>query len=162
MLMAEFARPADLVRAIDALRAKGARGFDAFTPYEVPEIQAALPSKRGSGLAWIVLVAALVGGCATYAFEWWIDVVDYPLDIGGRPDHAWPAFLPIAFEMAMLCAGITAFVGALALGGLPRLWHPVFEVAGFERASADRFWLAVEDPPADLSDLAAAERVVWA
>jgi hypothetical protein len=70
-------------------------------------------------------------------------VVDYPLNVGGRPYHSAPAFIPITFEMAVLFAATAALVSAIVLGGLPRLWHPVFEVDGFERATIDRFWLAV-------------------
>jgi len=95
--------------------------------------------------------------------------VDLPLDIGGRPLHSAPAFIPITFEMTVLCAAATALLSALVLGGLPRLWHPVFEVDGFERATIDRFWLAVDpgDPAIDRArDTAALEaagalRVVW-
>jgi hypothetical protein len=163
MLMIEFTRPADLVTAIGALRERGAARFDAYTPFEVQEIQAALPPRRRSRFAWVVLAAGLAGGFAAYMFEWWINVVDYPLNIGGRPDHSWPSFIPIAFEMAVLCAGLTAFFGAILVGGLPRLYHPVFDVIGFERATRDRFWLSCEDPPDALPDLAAlgAARVVW-
>jgi len=96
-------------------------------------------------------------------------VVDYPLDVGGRPLHSAPAFIPITFEMAVLFGSLAALISAIVLGGLPRLWHPVFDIDGFERATIDRFWLAVEagdgalDRDRDTAALegAGALRVIW-
>ena len=141
-LMAEFASGAALLDGLRALRARGVTGLDAFTPYEVEGLQELLGVRR-SRLTWIALVVGLAFGGGAYLLQWWINVVDYPLDIGGRPYHAAPAFIPITFEMTVLFASAAALISAIVLGGLPRLWHPVFEVEGFERASIDRFWLAV-------------------
>jgi hypothetical protein len=124
---------------------------------------------RRSWLSWIVLAAGLTFGGAAYLLQWWINVIDYPLNIGGRPYHSAPAFIPITFEMAVLFGGAAALISAIVLGGLPRLWHPVFEVDGFERASIDRFWVAVGagDPALDRARVTAALnsagalRVVW-
>ena len=141
-MMAEFPSGPLLLDAIRALHANGVTRLDAFTPYEVPGLLALLRVRR-SWLSWIVLAVALAAGGGAYLLQWWINVVDYPLDIGGRPYHSAPAFIPITFEMTVLFASAAALISAIVLGGLPRLWHPVFEVDGFERASIDRFWLAV-------------------
>ena len=141
-MLAEFASGEALLDGIRALAACGVSRFDAFTPYEVAGLQDMLGVRR-SWLSWIVLAVALVAGGGAYLLQWWINVIDYPLDIGGRPYHSAPAFLPITFEMAVLFGGAAALFSALVLGGLPRLWHPVFEIDGFERATIDRFWLAV-------------------
>jgi hypothetical protein len=166
--MAEFESGDALLRGLRALTACGLSRFDAFTPYEVHGLQEALGVRR-SRLGWIALVAALAGGAGAYLLQWWINVVDYPLNIGGRPYHSAPAFLPITFEMAVLFGSTAAFLSVLVLGGLPRLWHPVFEVDGFERATIDRFWLAVDTGDAALDRVrntsaleeAGALRVVW-
>jgi hypothetical protein len=149
------------------MRACGLTQLDAFTPYEVSGLHELLGVRR-SRLTWIALAAALVGGGSAYFLQWWINVVDYPLNIGGRPYHSAPAFIPITFEMAVLFGSSAALISALVLGGLPSLWHPVFEVAGFERATIDRFWLAVgagdtidrERETAEL-EAAGALRIVW-
>ena len=141
-MMAEFASGPALLDGIRALRELGVSRFDAFTPYEVPGLQEMLGVRR-SRLTWIALAVGLVFGGGAYLLQWWINVVDYPLNIGGRPYHSAPAFIPITFEMTVLFASAAALISAIVLGGLPRLWHPVFEVAGFERATIDRFWLAV-------------------
>jgi len=167
-VMAEFATGPALLGGIRALAEAGVSRFDAFTPYEVAGLPELLGVRR-SWLGWIVLASGLTFGGGAYLLQWWINVVDYPLDIGGRPYHSAPAFLPITFEMTVLFAAAGALISALVLGGLPRLWHPVFEVAGFERATIDRFWLAVDaaDPALDRArDTAALEaagalRVVW-
>lgn len=168
VMMAEFDSGPALLGGVRAARDCGLSRFDAFTPYEVDGLQEALGVRR-SRLTWIALAAGLVGGGGAYFLQWWINVVDYPLDIGGRPYHSAPAFIPITFEMAVLFAASAALISALVLGGLPRLWHPVFEIDGFERATIDRFWLAVDhgdtalDRDRDTAALMAAGalRVVW-
>lgn len=168
VVMAEFASGAALLDGIRALRARGVSRIDAFTPYEVKGLPDLLGVRR-SRLTWIALASGLAAGGGAYLLQWWINVIDYPLNIGGRPYHSAPAFLPITFEMTVLFASAAALISALVLGGLPQLWHPVFEVDGFERATIDRFWLAVGagDPELDRSrDTAALEatgalRVVW-
>lgn len=167
-LAAELTSGDELKRCIEILRALGMSRFDAFTPYEVDGLQELLGVPR-SRLPWIVLAAALLAGGGAYLLEWWINVVSYPLNIGGRPLHSAPAFLPIAFEMAVLFGSIAALVSALVLGGLPSLWHPMFEVEGFSSVTADRFWLAIGADDAALDrvsataalEAAGATRVVW-
>ncbi len=168
VLMAEFASGDALLDGARALRGNGLRDLDAFTPYEVHGLQETLGVPR-SRLTWLALLGGLTGAGAAYFLQWWINVVDYPLNIGGRPYYSAPAFIPITFEMGVLFASTAALLSALLLGGLPRLWHPVFEVEGFERATIDRFWLAIEaneaglDRERDSAALVAAGalRVVW-
>jgi hypothetical protein len=167
-MMAELASGAALLEAIRALRALGVSRFDAFTPYDVAGLHELLGVRR-SRLPWIALAVGLAAGGGAYVLQWWINVIDYPLDIGGRPLHSAPAFLPITFEMSVLFGAAAALISALVLGGLPALWHPVFEIDGFDRATIDRFWLAVgkADPAldrrraSDALEAVGALRVVW-
>lgn len=139
---AELASEDDLVNAIVELRRRGYRRMDAHTPFPSHRVLEALELAR-SPIPRLTLAGALIGGTGGYLLMWWTQAVDYPLDIGGRPDHAVPAFVPITFESAVLLGALFTFVGFLWMSGLPRLWKPLFEVEGFERASRDRFWLVV-------------------
>ncbi|MEO6776512.1 MAG: DUF3341 domain-containing protein [Kofleriaceae bacterium] len=167
-LAAELGTGEELKRCIETLRGLGMSRFETFTPYEVEGLEELLGVRR-SWLSWIVLAAALVGGGGAYLLEWWINVVAYPLDIGGRPLHSAPAFLPIMFEMAVLFGSAAALISALVLGGLPTLWHPMFEVEGFRSVTDDGFWLAIHASDAALDratataalETAGARRVVW-
>lgn len=157
MIYAEFTTAVALAQSVRAMRERGIAGIETYTPYDDPDVRAALGKPR-SKLGWIAGGAALVGGTAAYLVQWWINVADYPVNVGGKPDHSALAFVPITFEMAVLCAGLAVFVATLIASGLPRLYHPVFDVPGFERATIDRFWLAV--PACDRHFLGDAVRVV--
>src|SRR5437868_1055242 len=84
----------------------------------------------------------------------YVIAISYPLNIGGRPIHSWPAFIPITFELTVLAAALTAFIAVFVVSGLPRLHHPLFGLPQFERASQDRFFLCIEarDPAFDLAN----------
>jgi hypothetical protein len=142
VVLAEFDSAEKLARAARRLRELGCRDLDAFTPYPLPDLEPVLGIER-SRVARGVLGLGLFGGLFAYVFQWWISAVDYPLDVGGRPLHAGPAFIPITFETSVLFGAFAAIVGFVAYCGLPRLWDPLFEIEGFERATIDRFFLGV-------------------
>jgi len=142
-MLAEFA-DADKLRDA-AARAYGAgyRQIDAFSPYPVEGLSRAL-GFRQTRLPWVVLGGAAFGGITGYLMQYVTAVIVYPLNIGGRPAHSWPSFVPVTFEMTILCGALAAVLGMLALNSLPTPHHPVFHVAAFERASSDRFFLCIK------------------
>jgi len=141
-LIAEFGDDAALAKAIERVRELGVRELDAHTPYSTELVRDAVGA-RPSRLSAAVLAAGVLGAGAAYALEWYLVAHLYPLNVGGRPPHFPLGFVPVSFEMGVLFASATAFAGALFLGRLLRLWAPVFEVDGFERASRDTFWLTL-------------------
>lgn len=143
-VMAELSSPEALARALLELRRQGYRELDAHTPYPVDDVQEALGLKR-SPIPWFVLAGAAFGGSLGYLVQWFTSAVAYRLDVGGRPFHAAPAFVPITYELATLFGALVGFIAFFLLTGLPRPWHPVFEADGFESAARDRFWLRVCD-----------------
>ncbi|HEU4578076.1 MAG TPA: DUF3341 domain-containing protein [Polyangiaceae bacterium] len=141
-LLLEFEGPEALARAARELQRKGYVGLDAYTPYSTEEVRDALPDRR-SWIPYLVLVAGLCGAGGAYLLQWYLVGYLYPIDVGGRPPHMPLAFVPITFEMGVLCASFAAFFGVLWAGRLVRPWHPVFEAEGFESTSIDKFWLSV-------------------
>ena len=152
-LMAEFDTPVALIAATEKTRAAGYRRMDAYAPYPIEELVHALGHEH-SKLPAMVLVGGVVGCITGLVFQWWVNVVAYPLNIGGRPTASWPAFIPATFELTILFASLTAVLGMLALNGLPTPYHPVFNAPGFSFASRDRYFLCVEarDPRFDLGE----------
>jgi hypothetical protein len=149
-LMAEFPDPISVVDAARRVRAAGYRKVDAFSPYPIEELSEALEFHK-SKLPLLVLMGGAAGLVGGYGLQYWTSVIDYPLNIGGRPFHSWVAFIPPTFETTILGAALTAVLGMLALNGLPEPYHPVFNVPRFALASKDRFFICIEatDPKFD-------------
>lgn len=140
-LLAEFGTVDAMLHAIDALRDSYGE-IETYTPYDVPEVDGRL-GLRPSRIGWIAVFGGVCGLVAAYGIQWWADVHAYPLNVGARPLHAAPAFLLVTFEGTVLGAALATFIGLLLLLGFPKLWAPVDEVEGFNRASIDRFWIAI-------------------
>jgi Protein of unknown function (DUF3341) len=150
-LMAEFDDPASLVDAAHRAHEAGYRRMDAYSPFPIEELHEALGSHH-TRLPLIVLIGGLTGCIGGYLMQYWISVIAYPMNIGGKPLHSWPAFIPVTFECTILAAALSCVFGMLALNGLPMPYHPVFNVARFALASRNRFFLCIEarDPKFDL------------
>ncbi len=155
-LVLEFGSAAALVQAVPHLRRAGHRPVEAYSPCAVEGLAEAL-GHRPAPVRPVMLLAGLAGGALAFGMQAWSAVYDLPLDSGGRPLFSWPAFLPVTFELAVLCAAIAGFAALLTACGLPRLHHPLFDLPVMARVSADRFLLAFERQPgaagADLQDL---------
>ena len=149
-LMAELPTAEALIAAARQVHAAGYTKVDAFTPYPIEAVSEALDLPR-SKVPFIVLLGGLFGGFGGYLLQYWSQVIRYPMIIGGRPFHSWPAFIVPTFECTILGASLAAVVGMIILNGLPQPYHPVFNVPRFALASRDRFFLVIEarDPKFD-------------
>jgi hypothetical protein len=149
-VMAEFQKPEEVLEATRRARQQGFTCMDAYTPYPVEGLASEL-GLRHTGIPFVVLAAGLVGAVVGFFMQYYTSAIDYPINAGGRPYNSWPAFIPITFEVMVLVAGFAALLGMLLLNGLPRPYHPVFNVPRFVEASQYRFFLCIEasDPKFD-------------
>ena len=142
-LMAEFDAPEKVLAAAERVTAQGYRDIDAYTPFPMEELTAAIGMKK-TKLSLFVLLCGIAGALGGFFMQYWTAAIDYPLNIGGRPLNSWPAFIPITFEMTILFSALGAVVGMIFRNGLPRPVHPVFNVPQFERVTRDRFFICIE------------------
>ncbi len=151
-VVAEFTTAAELYHACEKVRDAGFTKWDAHTPFPVHGLEKAMGLPR-SPLPWIVLVMGLTGAAAGFGLQWWVHASAYPLVISGKPFFAWPAMIPITFEVGVLFAAFGAVFGMFALNRLPMHHHPLFQSKLFERVTDDRFFISIEswDPRFDSS-----------
>jgi hypothetical protein len=151
-VVAEFPDPTALVAAARKTREAGYTRFEAYAPFPIEELVEAIGHHR-TRLPLIVFLGGLLGGLGGYFLQYYFCVIEYPLNIGGRPFHSWPMFIPVTFECTILGAALSAVFGMLALNGLPMPYHPLFHVPNFARASRDLFFLCIQarDPKFDVS-----------
>ncbi len=151
-LMAEFDSADDLLAQARQTYEAGYRKISAYSPFPIEGLAEAI-GVRPTRLPYLVLLAGIAGAVAGFGLQYYASVIDYPLNIGGRPFNSWPSFAIVTFEMTILAAAIAAALGMLLRNGLPQPYHAVFNAPRFHRASQDRFFLCIEarDPLFDLA-----------
>jgi hypothetical protein len=144
-VLAEFPSPDALLDGTRKVREAGHKNLDTHTPYPLHGMEEALGLGRAK-IPTLVLLGAIAGACIAYSMIYFMNVIDWPINVGNRPPHSPPANIPITFELAVLLGGASSFFGFFTLARLPRPYHPVFESESFARASIDAFFLSVEVP----------------
>ena len=149
-LLAEFETGDAMAHAITKAREAGYTHMDGYSPYPVGAAADALGFPK-SEMGPIMFIGGLTGLCAGFTMEYWANTWGYALNVGGRPYFSWPSFVPITFEMMVLTTALTGLFALVALCGLPRYNHPLFNSKRFDRATRDRFFMCIEatDPKYD-------------
>jgi hypothetical protein len=152
-IVAEFGSPDDLTRAAARVRDAGYVRWDAYTPFPVHGLDDAM-GVRPTRLPWIVLGAGITGCLGGILMQWWMNAVDYPIIISGKPFFSLPANIPVAFELTILLSATTAFLGMLVMNALPQFRHPLFANERFRKVTTDAFFIAIEaaDPRFDAEE----------
>jgi len=152
-LLAEYKSTEALIEAAERTYARGYRRIDAYSPFPVEGLAEAI-GFHSNRMPLIVLIGGLLGGIGAFLMMWFSAVINYPINVGGKPLLSWPAFVPITFELTILAASLSAVFGMLGLNGLPMPHHPLFYVPDFTRASRSRFFLCIQadDPLFELED----------
>lgn len=142
-LLAEFESVEKLNQAARKIRDAGYKAVDAYSPFPMEEIRdnLGLPKTK---LPLLVLIAGISGFCLGFGLQVFCSAIDYPINIGGRPLISVPSFIPISFEVTVLCASFTAAFGMLILNGFPRPYHPVFNVERFKSVTTDGLFISIE------------------
>jgi Alternative complex III, ActD subunit len=149
-VMVEFESPSLLVEAVEKVRDKGFKKWDVHTPFPIHGMDEAM-GIRGTQLPFIVLACGATGLGLAVLMQWWMNAIDYPFIISGKPLFGLPAAVPIMFELTVLLSAFGCFFGMWGLNGMPRLHHPLFSSKRFRRATQDRFFIVIEtaDPQYD-------------
>lgn len=154
IVLGVFADDSNLLNATREARASGWKIVDAFTPYAVHGLDAAM-GLRASRLPWVCFLAAITGAALKLWFEFWTSMVDWPLNVGGKPWNSLPAFVPVTFEVMVLSAGLTTVLVFLVLARLRPGKRPILAYQG---VTDDRFVLVLEETDARF-DLASVRRL---
>jgi hypothetical protein len=142
-LMAEFVDEGSYVTALRRVALAGFTCTDGYSPFPVEDAPEALGMRR----TWIpltMLIAGVIGLITGYLLQYWAAGIAYPINVGGRPLNSWPMFVPITYELTILFASFAGLFGMLIMNGLPKPYHPVWNVPEFARASQDRFFVVIE------------------
>jgi len=152
-LVAEFAEADELLAAAEKVFGEGYRKIDAYSPFPIHGLSDAIGFKDNR-VPWTVFICGLIGAATGVALQYFVSVMEYPLNIGGRPLFSWPSFVPVTFECTILLSAFGAVFGMILMNGLPKPYHSIFNAPGFERATQDRFFLCIEseDPLFDRTE----------
>ena len=152
-VMAEFDSAQAVVDAARRVTREGYTRVEAYTPVPLEELNDIIHRKR-TKLSRLVLIGGLTGMATGFALQYWVSVIEYPLNVGGRPYASWPAFIVPSYELTILFSALTATLAMIIANGLPQPYHPVFNVPRFSLASSDKFFIVVEadDPKYDATN----------
>lgn len=150
-VMAEFDTGDALVEAARETMAKGFTKVEAYSPVPIEELNDIIHKTR-TILPRLILAGGLTGMASGFVLQYRCSVIDFPMNVGGRPLASWTTFIVPSYELTILFASLTAMIGMITLNGLPQPYHPVFNVDRFAMASSDKFFLVIESTDPKFGD----------
>ena len=151
-LIAEFDSAADILHAAEKVRDAGFRRWDVFTPFPVHGMDRAM-GLRNSKVGWFSFLGGVTGYTTGMVMIWWMNAVDYPIMVGGKPMFSPFSAFPPSYELTILFGAFGAIFGMLFLNRLPRLHHPLLKHRRFAQATHDRYFLVIETSDPKYSEL---------
>ncbi len=142
-VMAEYDTGQQLLDAARQTMAQGYTRVEAYTPVPIEELNDVIHKTR-TVLPKLILAGGLAGMASGFGLQYWASVLEFPMNVGGRPMASWTTFIVPSYELTILFSALTAAIGMIVLNGLPQPYHPVFNVARFAMASSDKFFLVIE------------------
>lgn len=151
LLLAEYGSPTELATAAAKVRDAGYKAWDCHTPYAVHGLDEAMGLPK-TKIGWFSFAFGMTGISLAWLMIWWMNAVDYAINIGGKPPYSFPSMVPIMFECGILFTGFGTLFTLLGFLKLPRHNHPVFASDRFDAATDDKFFISIEaeDPKFDL------------
>lgn len=143
LVLAEFDSAGEALHAAEKLRDAGYKDFDSHSPFPIHGMDAAM-GLPDSKLGWIVFPIGLMGTTLAWLMMWWMNGIDYPLVIGGKPPYSLPSMVPIMFELTVLLSAFGTVLGMFHLNKLPRHHHPIFNSERFVACTDHKFFISVE------------------
>jgi hypothetical protein len=150
-IIAEYENAADVMHAAEKVRDAGFRRWDVFTPFPVHGMDRAMGLKN-SKVGWFSFVGGVTGYATGMVMIWWMNAVDYPILVGGKPMFSPYGAFPPSYELTILLGAFGSIFGMLFLNRLPRLHHPLLKHKRFALASHDRFFVVIETSDAKYSE----------
>jgi len=149
VVLGEYPSVEKLYGAARKLQDSGFTALDFYSPYPLPGSDEVLRLKR-SPVPAIAAVAGFTGVALAVLMQWWMNDVDYAINVGNRSAVPSPTWVPIMFELGVLLAGVSIFLGLLAIFRFPKPYDPLFEVDAFRSATVDALWLSVQVEPGEV------------
>jgi hypothetical protein len=142
-MIAEFTTSAGVLHAAEKVRDAGFRKWDVFTPFPVHGMDKAMGLKN-SKVGWFAFLGGVSGYASGMLMIWFMNALDYPIVVGGKPMFSPHSAFPPSYELTILLGAFGSLFGMLFLNRLPRLHHPLLKNKRFALVTHDRFFIVIE------------------
>ena len=142
-IIAQYDTAADVLHAAEKVRDAGFHKWDVFTPFPIHGMDRAMGLKN-SKVGWFSFLGGVTGYTTGMVMIWWMNAVDYPILVGGKPMFSPHGAFPPSYELTILLGAFGSLFGMLFLNRLPRLHHPLLKNKNFALVTHDKFFIVIE------------------